>query len=74
MIKNCLNSAAMQVLKIKSICAECSVKINVYSFQEMADMHLIYGHANGDSKEARHLYQQRFPHEQLPSRHSEHLL
>jgi hypothetical protein len=35
--------------------------MDVYTFQEMADMHLIYGHAYGNSREARHLYQQRFP-------------
>jgi hypothetical protein len=31
------------------------MKMNVYSFQEMADMHIFYGYANGNSMEDRHL-------------------
>jgi hypothetical protein len=31
------------------------VKINVYSFQEMEDKHLLYGSKNGNSKEVREL-------------------
>jgi hypothetical protein len=33
--------------------ADCFMKMNVYSLQEMTDMHLFYGHANDNSKEAR---------------------
>jgi hypothetical protein len=35
--KYCLNSAAVSVLQIKLISAECFVKTNVYSIQEMRD-------------------------------------
>lgn len=60
--KHCLNNTATQALKIKSACAQCSVKMNFHSFQETAAMHLIYGHTNGKSKDAWHLCQQFFPH------------
>jgi hypothetical protein len=33
--KHCLNNTATQALKIKSACAQCSVKMNFHSFQEM---------------------------------------
>lgn len=38
-----------------------------YSFAEMADMHFMYGKANGCALEARRLYQETFPNRQLPS-------
>jgi hypothetical protein len=42
--------------------------MDVYTFQEMADMHLIYGRAYGNNREARLLYQQSFPQWHLPHR------
>lgn len=39
-----------------------------YSFQEYADMHLMYGKANCNSLEARRLYCQQFPDRRLPNR------
>jgi hypothetical protein len=42
--------------------------MDVYTFKEMADMHLIYGRAYGNSREARRLYQQSFPQQHLPHR------
>lgn len=38
-----------------------------YSFQEMADMHLVYGMANCNRAEARRLYAERFPNRALPN-------
>jgi hypothetical protein len=32
-----------------------------YTFTEMADMHLCYGCAHGNAREARHLYKEQFP-------------
>lgn len=37
-----------------------------YSNEEMADMHLVYGAANGNRAEARRLYAERFPNRRLP--------
>jgi hypothetical protein len=42
--------------------------MDVYTFQEMEDMHLIHGRAYDNSREARHLYQQSFPQRHLPLR------
>jgi hypothetical protein len=42
--------------------------MDVYTFKEMADMHLIYGRAYGNSREARRLYQESFPQRHLPHR------
>jgi hypothetical protein len=57
---HCLNRIAVSVLKIKTIHAENFMKMNIYSFQGMADMHLFQGCGNGSSKDARHFYQQFF--------------
>lgn len=38
-----------------------------YTTQQLADMHLMYGEARGNSREARRLYGERFPHRRLPS-------
>lgn len=38
-----------------------------YSFAEMADMHFMYGRANGCALEARRLYHEAFPNRPLPS-------
>jgi hypothetical protein len=51
--KQCLNIVTVSVLKLKSIHAELFMKINVCSSQEMVNMHLFYGCANANSKEAR---------------------
>lgn len=37
-----------------------------YSFAELADMHFMYGKANGCAREARRLYQEYFPNRQIP--------
>lgn len=37
-----------------------------HTFHELADMHFMYGRANGNSREARRLYQQQFPNRILP--------
>lgn len=37
-----------------------------YSFEELADIHFMYGKANGNSHEARRLYEDAFPGRQLP--------
>jgi hypothetical protein len=42
--------------------------MDLYTFKEIADMHLIYGRAYGNSREARGLYQQSFPQRNLPHR------
>jgi hypothetical protein len=55
-------------LDSNSVREQCFVKMGVYTFQEIADMHLIYGHAYGNSREARCLYQQSFPLQHLPHR------
>jgi hypothetical protein len=38
-----------------------------YSFNELAGVHRMFGCANGSSQEARLLYQEAFPHQQLPN-------
>ena len=38
-----------------------------YTFEELADMHLMYGLAQGNGREARRLYLERFPNRRLPS-------
>lgn len=35
---------------------------------EMADMHFVYGMAQGNSREARRIYLQRYPHRRVPNR------
>lgn len=40
---------------------------NMYTNGEMADMHLMYGLAHCNSREARRLYQEHFPRRQLPT-------
>jgi hypothetical protein len=40
--------------------------MDLNTFKEMAGMHLIYGRAYGNSREARRLYQQSFPQRHLP--------
>jgi hypothetical protein len=48
--------------------------MRAYSFQEIAEKHLCYGHAKGNNiKEARRLYQQSSA-VKLPRRHFKHLL
>jgi hypothetical protein len=47
---------------------QCFPKMDAYTSQDMADMHLIYGRAYCDSKEVRRLYQQSFPQRHLPHR------
>lgn len=39
-----------------------------FSFTELADMHLIYGLANGNAVLARSLYEERFPNRRIPDR------
>ena len=34
-----------------------------YTLNELDDMHLIYGEARGNGREARRLYAERFPHQ-----------
>jgi hypothetical protein len=46
---------------LKTVYGESVVKINFYSFQVLADMHLFYGRANGNIKKARLFYQQSIP-------------
>jgi hypothetical protein len=68
LICDCVYNVKISVpaLNSSSIREQCFAKMDVYTFQEMADMHLIYGHACGNSREARHLYQQSFPQWRLP--------
>jgi hypothetical protein len=40
---------------------------NYLSAREMADTHIIYGCTNGDSREARHLYAERYLQHRIPS-------
>jgi hypothetical protein len=40
--KRYLNSAVVLVFKVKLIRAKCIIKMDVYSFQRMVDMHLFY--------------------------------
>jgi hypothetical protein len=42
--------------------------MDLYTFKEMEDMHLIHGRAYGNSREARRLYQQSFTQRHLPHR------
>ena len=42
--------------------------VNNYSNLEMTQMHFLYGLANGNSAEARRLYQERYPDRVLPGR------
>ena len=35
--------------------------------EELADMHMVYGAAHGNAREAVRLYQQRFPNRYLPN-------
>ncbi|GBN53334.1 hypothetical protein AVEN_267772-1 [Araneus ventricosus] len=42
--------------------------IATYSNQEKADMHFMYGLANGNDLEAERLYRQRFPRRNVPDR------
>lgn len=37
-----------------------------YSYEEYADMHYMYGMANGNTHEAQRLYQEHFPNRQIP--------
>lgn len=37
-----------------------------YSFLEMADMHFMYGKANGSAREARRIYEEAFPDRRIP--------
>ena len=37
-----------------------------FSFEELADIHFMYGRANGNSLEARRLYSETFPSRRLP--------
>ena len=37
-----------------------------YTFAETADIHFLYGRANGNAHEARRLYQETFPNRRLP--------
>lgn len=39
-----------------------------YTNAEMADMHYVYGLADGNAEQARNLYNQRFPNRILPNR------
>jgi hypothetical protein len=55
-------------LNSNSVREQCFTKMDVYTFQEMAAMHLIYGRAYCNSKEVRRLYQQSFPQRHLPHR------
>jgi hypothetical protein len=75
--KHCLNNAensvTVPVLKIKSIRAECFVNMNVYSFQEITDMHVLWAY-NGNSKEAGRMYKQSLPRRQFPNSRFEHML
>lgn len=43
-------------------------QVDRYTYQELADMHLIYGVADGNGRAAARLYAQRFPHRRHPSR------
>jgi hypothetical protein len=54
--KHHLNSVIISVLKIKTICGKCFMKMNVYSFQKMVNMHVFYGGKNGNSREAKNLH------------------
>ena len=42
----------------------------VYSNLELADMHLIYGRANGSSRKAVRIYQRTFPGRRVPNYHT----
>jgi transposase len=59
---------SVPALNSNSIREQCFAKMDVYTFQEMADMHLIYGRAYGNSREARRRYQQNFLQRHLPHR------
>jgi hypothetical protein len=37
-----------------------------YTFAEMADIHFLYGCANGNAHEVRRVYQETFPNRRLP--------
>lgn len=71
---HCLNSVTILVLKIKPVCATFFLKINIYSFQGMMNMHFFYGLANIKNGEDRCIYKQRFLHWQLSNRNFENLM
>lgn len=48
--------------------ARISEGMSTYSNQEKADMHFMYGLANGNALEAARLYRQRFPRRHVPDR------
>jgi hypothetical protein len=56
------------MLKIKSTCVECFMKINVYLFQELLNRHLFFGHTNVNSMKGRYLCQQSYLQWPLPER------
>jgi hypothetical protein len=70
LICDCVYNVKISVpaLNSKSIREQCFTKMDVYTSQEMADMHLIYGREYGNSSETRRLYQQSFPQRHLPLR------
>ncbi|KAJ4430376.1 hypothetical protein ANN_22592 [Periplaneta americana] len=50
---------------------QCCVGVrlcNMYSNQELAEIHFMYGKADGSAALARHLYQERYPQRQCPDR------
>jgi hypothetical protein len=49
-------TVATSVLNTKSVHAECFLKMNIYSFQEMAARHLFYGRENYNSHEVSLLF------------------
>jgi hypothetical protein len=40
--------------------------MNRYTFAELSDMHLVYGEARGNGREAQRIYQERYPQRLLP--------
>ncbi|KAJ4446259.1 hypothetical protein ANN_12953 [Periplaneta americana] len=49
---------------LKAICKLC----DMYSNQELAEIHFMYGKADGNAALARRLYQERYPQRQCPDR------
>jgi hypothetical protein len=46
---HCLDGEAVSVLEMKSVRAQCFVKMTVHSLQGMTDMHLFYGCGNDNT-------------------------
>jgi hypothetical protein len=70
LICDCIYNVKISVLVLNnnSNREHCFVKMDMYTFQEVADMLLIYGCAHGNDRGAGCLYQQSFLQQHLPHR------